>query len=78
MNLPKWVYLVQLLLVLVVGTLMSIITEYYTAMGKRPVMIYHPSISNRSCNQCNRWTGSGYGIYFLTYTGTGRWYLGFI
>ena len=23
---------------LVVGTLMSIITEYYTAMGKRPVM----------------------------------------
>jgi K(+)-stimulated pyrophosphate-energized sodium pump len=29
-----WSYLVGL----VVGTLMSIITEYYTAMGKRPVM----------------------------------------
>ncbi len=36
--LPNGVYLVLLVLVLLVGTLMSIITEYYTAMGKRPVL----------------------------------------
>ena len=37
-NLPKWMYLAAIAVGLVVGTLMSIITEYYTAMGKRPVM----------------------------------------
>ena len=33
----KWVFSMPSLLDLVVGTLMSMITEYYTAMGKRPV-----------------------------------------
>ncbi len=34
----KWGVLGAIVVGLVVGTLMSIVTEYYTAMGKRPVM----------------------------------------
>jgi K(+)-stimulated pyrophosphate-energized sodium pump len=34
----KWGVLGAIAVGLVVGTLMSMITEYYTAMGKRPVM----------------------------------------
>ncbi len=34
----KWGVLGAIAVGLVVGTLMSIITEYYTAMGKRPVL----------------------------------------
>jgi K(+)-stimulated pyrophosphate-energized sodium pump len=38
MEFTKWGVLGAIAVGLVVGTLMSIITEYYTAMGKRPVM----------------------------------------
>lgn len=38
MNLLKWGVLGAIAVGLAVGTLMSIITEYFTAMGKRPVM----------------------------------------
>jgi K(+)-stimulated pyrophosphate-energized sodium pump len=59
---------------LAVGTLMSIITEYYTAMGKRPVM----SIIRQSCYQRNWWFGSRYGINLPSYPCIGGWYLGFL
>ena len=38
MEFTKWGVLGAIAVGLAVGTLMSMITEYYTAMGKRPVM----------------------------------------
>ena len=48
---------------LVVGTLMSMITEYYTAMGKRPVYKYYSPVRHRSCYQYYWWFGCWYGKY---------------
>ena len=47
----KWGVLGAIVVGLVVGTLMSIITEYYTAMGKRPVLsIIRQSLTGHATN----------------------------
>jgi K(+)-stimulated pyrophosphate-energized sodium pump len=45
----QWVFLVQSCRLVVVGAIMSIVTEYYTAMGKTSSNVYYSSIFYRSC-----------------------------
>jgi K(+)-stimulated pyrophosphate-energized sodium pump len=47
----------------IVGAVMSIITEYYTAMGKRPVLSIIQAIFYRSRYQYHWWFVSWYEIY---------------
>jgi K(+)-stimulated pyrophosphate-energized sodium pump len=63
---------------LVVGTLMSIITEYYTAMGKRPVMsIIRQSATGHATNIIGG-LSDWYGKYFPSNSCFSGWYLWFI
>ena len=74
----KWGVLGAIGVGLTVGTLMSIITEYYTAIGKRPVMsIIRQSSTGHATNVIGR-PGCRYGIYLSTDTSTGGRYLGFL
>ncbi len=74
----KWGVLGAIGVGLLVGTLMSIITEYYTAMGKRPVLsIIRQSSTGHATNVIGG-LGSWYGIYFPSNPGSGRWYLWFL
>ena len=73
----KWGVLGAIGVGLVVGALMSTITEYYTAMGKRPGAHHHPPVIHGSCDQCYRRTGHGDGIHLPADPGTRSRHLGF-
>ena len=62
----KWGVLGAIGVGLLVGTLMSIITEYYTAMGRGPVIEHHPSIRDRSRDQCHRGPRHGHAIHLFS------------
>jgi K(+)-stimulated pyrophosphate-energized sodium pump len=63
---------------LLVGALMSIITEYYTAMGKRPVLSIIKQSSTGHATNVIGGLAVGYGINLPADHCTGWWYLGFI
>ena len=56
---------------LVVGALMSIVTEYYTAMGRRPVKIDSTAVLDRTCHQHHRRSVRRHGIHGGSYRNTG-------
>ncbi len=71
----KWGVLGAIGVGLAVGTLMSIITEYYTAMGKGPVIsIIRQSSTGHATNVIGG-SGSRYGIYLPAHHRIGSWYL---
>ena len=73
----KWGVLGAIAVGLIVGALMSIITEYYTAMGSARCF---PLLNNlpRSCYQRYWGAGCRYGINLPPHPGTGGRYLWFL